>query len=170
VLRRAGCGGVPCAPQATNEPEAFLYAFDLLELDGTDLRREPIEVRKATLASILRKSRHGVRLNEHLAHDCGQNPEAQAVRREAEGGLGEAMTTLSIRMIKGDFVVTGPDVEPMKFKSRREARESCMAHDRRLKRSAAAANAPRQETAAQERRAVKRSKRTRVNPTRWRAR
>jgi bifunctional non-homologous end joining protein LigD len=29
-------------------------------LDGTDLRREPIEVRKATLASILRKSRHGV--------------------------------------------------------------------------------------------------------------
>jgi len=33
------------------------------------------------------------------------------------------MTTLTMRMIKGDFVVTGPDVEPMKFKSRREARE-----------------------------------------------
>jgi hypothetical protein len=49
-----------------NEPQAFLYAFDLLELDGTDMRREPIEVRKATLASILRKSRPGVRLNEHL--------------------------------------------------------------------------------------------------------
>jgi bifunctional non-homologous end joining protein LigD len=41
-----------------NEPTAFLYAFDLLELNGTDLRREPIEVRKATLASILRKARH----------------------------------------------------------------------------------------------------------------
>ena len=27
-------------------------AFDLLELDGIDLRREPIEVRKATPASI----------------------------------------------------------------------------------------------------------------------
>ena len=39
-----------------NEPQAFLYAFDLLELDGTDMRREPIEVRKATLASILRKA------------------------------------------------------------------------------------------------------------------
>jgi ATP-dependent DNA ligase len=39
-----------------NEPQAFLYAFNLLELDGTDLRREPIEVRKTTLASILRKS------------------------------------------------------------------------------------------------------------------
>jgi bifunctional non-homologous end joining protein LigD len=30
---------------------ACLFAFDLLELDGRDLRREPIEVRKATLAS-----------------------------------------------------------------------------------------------------------------------
>ena len=48
-----------------NEPQAFLYAFDLLELNGADLRKEPIEVRKATLASILRKARHGVRLNEH---------------------------------------------------------------------------------------------------------
>ena len=48
-----------------NEPKAFLYAFDLLELNGTDLRREPIEVRRATLASLLRQSRHGVRLNEH---------------------------------------------------------------------------------------------------------
>jgi hypothetical protein len=38
------------------------------------------------------------------------------------------MTTLTMRMIKGDFVVTGPDVEPMKFKTRREAREWCMAH------------------------------------------
>jgi hypothetical protein len=45
--------------QRRNEASAFLFAFDLLELDGTDLRREPIEVRKATLASILRKFRPG---------------------------------------------------------------------------------------------------------------
>jgi bifunctional non-homologous end joining protein LigD len=32
-----------------NEPQAILYAFDLLELSGADLRKEPIEVRKATL-------------------------------------------------------------------------------------------------------------------------
>jgi hypothetical protein len=31
------------APQA-KRPRAFLYAFDLLELNGDDLRREPIEV------------------------------------------------------------------------------------------------------------------------------
>ena len=34
-----------------NEAVAFLFAFDLLELDGADLRREPLEVRKATLAN-----------------------------------------------------------------------------------------------------------------------
>ena len=56
VLRRAGRGRLPCAAAPTNEPQAFLYAFDLLELDGADMRREPIEVRKATLASILRRA------------------------------------------------------------------------------------------------------------------
>jgi bifunctional non-homologous end joining protein LigD len=61
-----------------NEERAFLYAFDLLELDGADLRREPLEVRKATLASILRKARHGVRLNEHL-----EDPEGDVVFRHA---------------------------------------------------------------------------------------
>ena len=35
------------------------------------MRREPIETRKATLASILRKSLPGVRLNEHMAHAKG---------------------------------------------------------------------------------------------------
>ena len=46
----------------------FMYAFDLLELDGQDLRREPLETRKAALASLLRGCRPGVRLNEHLEH------------------------------------------------------------------------------------------------------
>jgi bifunctional non-homologous end joining protein LigD len=93
--------------------------FDLLELDGRDLRREPLEVRKATLASVLRKAGPGVQLNEHLEHEDGEvvfrhacklgpegivskrkgspycsgrspdwlkmkNPDAPAVRREAE--------------------------------------------------------------------------------------
>ena len=35
------------------------------------------------------------------------------------------MTTLTMRMIKGHFVVSGPDVEPMKFKTRPEARDWC---------------------------------------------
>ena len=44
--------------------QAFLYAFDLLELDGHDLRREPWETRRATLTSLLRKPVDGVRLCE----------------------------------------------------------------------------------------------------------
>ena len=68
-----------------NEPQAFLYAFDLLELNGDDLRREPIEVRKATLAGILRKARHGVRLNEHLEHPGGMWCSAMLARWAWEG-------------------------------------------------------------------------------------
>jgi ATP-dependent DNA ligase len=68
-----------------NEPQAFLYAFDLLELNGTDLRREPIEARKATLASILRKARHGVRLNEHLEHPEGAVVFQHACKMGLEG-------------------------------------------------------------------------------------
>jgi bifunctional non-homologous end joining protein LigD len=68
-----------------NEAHAFLYAFDLLELDGTDMRRETIEVRKATLASILRKARHGIRFNEHLEHDCGLTVFQHACKMGLEG-------------------------------------------------------------------------------------
>ena len=43
-----------------NEAAAFLYAFDLLELNGTDLRRKPIEVRK----------RHWPAFNARLGTAC----------------------------------------------------------------------------------------------------
>jgi bifunctional non-homologous end joining protein LigD len=68
-----------------NEARAFLYAFHLLELDGIDLRREPIEVRNATLTSFLRKSRPGVRLNEHLEHDSGLTVFQHACKIGLEG-------------------------------------------------------------------------------------
>jgi bifunctional non-homologous end joining protein LigD len=68
-----------------NEPDAFLYAFDLLELDGLDMRREPIETRKATLASLLRKGKPGVRLNEHIAHPNGAAVFQHACKLGAEG-------------------------------------------------------------------------------------
>jgi len=52
-----------------HDGSVFLYAFDLIELNGDDLRREPLEVRKATLASVVAKSAPGVRLNEHIEAD-----------------------------------------------------------------------------------------------------
>jgi ATP-dependent DNA ligase len=48
--------------------QVFLCAFDLLELDGKDLSREPLEVRKATLASLLRARLPGLQFNHHLTH------------------------------------------------------------------------------------------------------
>jgi bifunctional non-homologous end joining protein LigD len=46
----------------------FLFAFDLLELNGQDLRREPIELRKRELAKLLRwAAQLGLQLNEHIA-------------------------------------------------------------------------------------------------------
>ena len=38
--------------QRLRQLKHLLIVFDLLELDGKDLRGEPIEVRKATLASV----------------------------------------------------------------------------------------------------------------------
>src|SRR6266542_4281203 len=44
----------------------FLYAFDLMELNGDDLRRDPLEGRKATLEMMLAKAGPGIRFNEHI--------------------------------------------------------------------------------------------------------
>ncbi len=43
-----------------------LCAFDLLELDGVDLRPEPIEVRKRTLSRLLRRKHAGISFNRHF--------------------------------------------------------------------------------------------------------
>jgi bifunctional non-homologous end joining protein LigD len=48
----------------------FLYAFDLIELNGDELRRDPLEVRKATLARVLAKAEPGIRFNEHIEGDA----------------------------------------------------------------------------------------------------
>jgi ATP-dependent DNA ligase len=67
-----------------HDGEVFLYAFDLIELDGNDLRREPLDVRKATLASLLRRAAPGLRLNEHIEVD-GATVFAHACKLGLEG-------------------------------------------------------------------------------------
>lgn len=49
--------------------DVFLYAFDLLKLNGVDLRQEPLENRKNRLSKFLSTADPGVRLNEHLDGD-----------------------------------------------------------------------------------------------------
>jgi hypothetical protein len=46
--------------------EAFLYAFDVLELDGQDLRGEQWDDRRALLAQLLTGADAGIRLCEHI--------------------------------------------------------------------------------------------------------
>ena len=52
-----------------HDESIFLYAFDLMELNGDDLRRDPLESRKATLVMILAKAGLGIRFNEHMKGD-----------------------------------------------------------------------------------------------------
>ena len=47
----------------------FLYAFDLLELDGEDWRPRPLEQRKARLAKLLAKAPAGIQYSEHVEGD-----------------------------------------------------------------------------------------------------
>jgi bifunctional non-homologous end joining protein LigD len=47
-----------------HDDSAFLYAFDLIELNGDDLRHDPLEVRK-----FMAKARPGIQFNEHIEGD-----------------------------------------------------------------------------------------------------
>jgi bifunctional non-homologous end joining protein LigD len=49
--------------------DAVLCAFDLIELDGEDLRWRPLEHRKARLADLLRGVRDGIAFNQHFTAD-----------------------------------------------------------------------------------------------------
>ena len=68
-----------------HDADVFLYAFDLVELDGDDLRREPLAVRKATLASLLARAAAGLRLNEHMDEANGPLVFAHACKLGLEG-------------------------------------------------------------------------------------
>jgi bifunctional non-homologous end joining protein LigD len=47
----------------------MLYAFDLLELNGTDLRPLPLSERKAKLARLLARAPIGIVYSEHTEED-----------------------------------------------------------------------------------------------------
>ena len=65
--------------------QAFLYAFDLLELDGQDLRREPWETRRTILITMLRKAGDGIRLSEHIEGTDGTTIFGHACAMGLEG-------------------------------------------------------------------------------------
>src|SRR5215469_3394927 len=80
---------------------AVLYAFDLIEHDGEDLRDRPFLDRKAALARLLRDIDAGILLNEHLVED-GPIVFAHACRLGAEGIVSkEGRRHLSVRSVSG---------------------------------------------------------------------
>ena len=47
--------------------EVRFVAFDLLAVNGDEIRDQPLHVRKARLAELLAKSPDGIQINEHMA-------------------------------------------------------------------------------------------------------
>jgi bifunctional non-homologous end joining protein LigD len=70
---------------------AILYAFDLIEHDGEDMRNRPFLDRKAALALLLCDTEARILLNEHIAED-GLTVFAHACRLGAEGIVSKKMT------------------------------------------------------------------------------
>jgi len=89
-------------------------AFDLLELDGRDLRREPIEERKRLLAKLLRGSHLSIVLNEHFEED-GAIVFREACRLLPGHRVEAARLALSLRALRA----LGEDQKPES--ARREA-------------------------------------------------
>jgi ATP-dependent DNA ligase len=75
----------------THDREAFLYAFDLLELDGEDWRPRPLEARKDRLARLMANAPAGLQFNEHIEGD-GDQVFAHACKLGFEGVVSKDRT------------------------------------------------------------------------------
>ncbi len=99
--------------------EAVLYAFDVLYLNGRDYREEPLDVRRAALASLLSVTPAGgaLRLSNHFEgdgdafwrHACGMGLEGIiSKRRDRPYRSGRGEDWLKIKCAHGqEFVIAG---------------------------------------------------------------
>ena len=93
--------------------DAVLCAFDLIELDGEDLRRRPLEHRKATLADLLRDIRDGVAFNQHFARR----------RRDASSGMpARSAAKASSRSGSARTIVLAASITGSRSRTRRRQR------------------------------------------------
>ena len=67
--------------------------------NGDDLRRDPLEVRKATLASIAAKASAGIRFNEHIEGD-GPTIFAHACKLGLEGIVSKRKVRLTVQAVR----------------------------------------------------------------------
>jgi ATP-dependent DNA ligase len=65
----------------------MLFAFDLLQLDGRDLRDAPFEARKAMLAKLLRRAAGHLQINPSCGRPAGSHARlAQDEESDMRGG------------------------------------------------------------------------------------
>ncbi len=69
VTNECGLAVFDLIRQQRHGADALLIAFNLIELDGEDLRRTPIEQRKRILAKLVRRPHAGIVLNEVFEGD-----------------------------------------------------------------------------------------------------
>jgi bifunctional non-homologous end joining protein LigD len=84
ITNEAGLADFEIMRQRRVNAAAVLIAFDLLELNGEDLRGQPIEKRKRALARLLKKSGSHIVINEHFEAD-GATVYREACRLRCEG-------------------------------------------------------------------------------------
>jgi bifunctional non-homologous end joining protein LigD len=95
--------GMPCFDRLRyrrQDGHVFLYAFDLIELDGDDLRHEPIERRKAALAKLIRRAKAGLVLNEHI-DEPGDVVFHHACKMGLEGIVSKRLGSLYVSSARG---------------------------------------------------------------------
>jgi bifunctional non-homologous end joining protein LigD len=100
VTNGAGLADFEIMRQRRVNAAAVLIAFDLLELNGEDLRGLPIEKRKRELARLLKKATSHIVINEHFDAD-GAHVYREACRLGCEGivsrtGLSQADAEMRI--------------------------------------------------------------------------
>ena len=66
VSDRSGLAVFSLIRSYRNGPRATLCAFDLIEIDGEDLRWQPIEDRKAALKKLINNKHRGIAFNKHF--------------------------------------------------------------------------------------------------------
>ena len=103
-----------------HDAAAVLFAFDLFELDGEDLRRAPIGKRKRILAKLLGHPHEGIAFNEHYTGDGRSS--SRCLRTRLRGHRVEAPR---LAVLLGPNRSLGESQKPEAPAVAREAEEDC---------------------------------------------
>ena len=83
IVRNDGTSDFRALRSRRRGHEAVLYAFDLIEQDGDDLRDLPLIERKQRLKKLIGKARHAILFTEHLHAHAQQRRPSQGRQRAA---------------------------------------------------------------------------------------